>query len=145
MTATKPFPAWFTILTALLVVSSFLIFGWLSLLEPTIPFKELGEGDGAFPVQFFAIRHIAFSVPLAYGLWKRETTVLTAMYAMFLIIAVLDVSVLVVEDYFIPIIGDLSLPLTLLLAVPGFIGSTSLGLLFLATRNGAASPALAPI
>ncbi len=127
------FPAWFTILTAMLVLSNFFVFGWLSLLDPTIPFKELGEGDGAFPVQFFAIRHIAFSFPLAYGLWKRNTTILTAMYGMFLVIAVLDVSLLLIKDYFIPIIGDLSTALTLLIAIPAFIGSQTLGLWHLLT------------
>lgn len=127
------FPSWFVALTSLLVISNFVLFGWMSLLDPTLPFKELGEGGGAFPVQFFAVRHIAFSVPLAYGLWKRNTTILAAMYGMFLIIAILDVSLLVINDYFIPLVGDLSLPLTLLLSVPGFIGSTSLGLWYLST------------
>lgn len=122
------FPAWFVLLTSVLVISNFALFGIASVFDPTLPFKELGEAGGAFPVQFFAIRHIAFSVPLAYGLLKRNTTVLTVMYSMFLIMAVLDVSLIVVEGYFIPIIGDLSLLATLIIAVPGFIGSTSLGL-----------------
>jgi hypothetical protein len=130
------FPLWFTVLTAVLAISNFFVFGWMSLFDPTIPFKELGAGAGAFPVQFFAVRHIAMGVPLAYGLWKKNTTVLTTMYAMFLIVAVLDVSLLVINGYFIPIIGDLSTAATLLISIPGFIGLTSLGLWHLLNNNG---------
>lgn len=133
MSSPERFPIWFVLLTSVLVISNFAIFGLASLLEPTFPFKELGEGRGAFPVQFFAIRHIAFSIPLAYGLGKRNPTVLAAMYTMFLVMAVLDLSLIVVEGYFIPVIGELSLLATLVIGVPGFIGSTSLGLWHLST------------
>lgn len=130
----KTYAPWFIALTAALIVSNLVIFGVWSLFDPTFPFKELGEGGGAFPVQFFAIRHIAFSVPLTYGLVKRNTTILKAMYSMFLVMAVLDITVLVANDYFIPVIGDLSTIATLAISIPGFIGSTSLGLWYL-SRN----------
>ena len=133
MTRPSAFPLWFSILTLILVVSNFFIFGIFSVLHPTLPFKELGEGAGAFPVQFFAIRHIAFAGPLAYGLAKRNTTVLTTMYVIFLTMAILDVSLIVAMGYFIPIIGELSLPATLAIAIPAFILPTSLGLYHLSS------------
>ncbi len=131
-TSVRPsFPPWFVALTVLLGLSNFVVFGWISLLDPSIPFLELGAGDGRFPAQFFAIRHIVFAGPLVYGLVARNVSILKAMYAMFLAMAVLDIVVLVANGYFIPIIGELSLAATLAISIPGFVGSTSLGLLHL--------------
>lgn len=134
------FPAWFTGLTILLVVSNFVVFGWVSLLDPTIPFKEIGAGDGAFPAQFFAIRHIVFAGPLAYGLWKKNVAILSAMYAMFFVMAVLDITVLVANDYFVPILGELPLVWTITISVPGFIGTTSLALWHLSSYSTSEKP-----
>ncbi len=134
-TKTRPaFAPWFVVLTTGLIISNFVVFGVWSLLDPTLPFKELGEGGGAFPVRFFAIRHIVFALPLAYALVVRNTSILKAMYAMFLVMAVLDITVLLANDYFVPVIGELSTAATLAISLPGFIGTTSLGLWYLTRR-----------
>ncbi len=130
-TARISFPTWFVALTIALGISNFVVFGWISLFDPSVPFFELGAGEGRFPAQFFAIRHIVFAGPLIYGLVTRNVSLLRAMYGMFLAMAVLDITVLLANGYFIPIIGELSLLATLAISVPGFIGSTSLGLLHL--------------
>lgn len=128
MTNTIKFPIWFTILTSLLVISNLLIFGILSLLYPAIPFPDMGHTEAAFPIQFFAVRHIAFAFPLLYGLIKRDVKILTVCYSIFMVIAILDVSLLIVKGYYIPIIGKLSYPATIALSVMAFILPMSLGL-----------------
>ncbi len=112
---------WFSGLTAALVFSNFFVFGLASLLDPSLPFPEMGDTAAAFPIQFFAVRHIAFAFPLLYGLVKRNTTVLAACYSIFLIIALLDVSLLLINGYYIPIVGELPYAATAALSVSCFI------------------------
>ena len=128
------FPLWLTVLTAIYFLSNLLVFGIATLLNPSLTFP--GAGSGAdFPIQFFAIRHIAFSVPLLHGLISRNPTILRAMYTIFVIMAVLDISLLIINDYPIPIIGDLSLPLTILVSVSAFLVPTVLALRHLRTYS----------
>ncbi len=133
---TKPaFPQWFTVLTTIFVVSNLAIFGIATIVDPTLTFDELGEGLGSFPVRFFAARHVAMGMLLLFGLVKKNVTVLTTMYAMFLILSVADVLLLAFNpDYFIPILGDLSTTATLAVAIPAFTVPTGLGLYHLLTR-----------
>ena len=104
MTITVKFPMWFMALTVLFFISNLFIFGLISLIFPSIPFPEAGAA-ATFPIQFFAIRHIAFAGPLLYGLVKRNVTVLTTMYTIFFIMSVLDIVVLALYGYNIPIMG----------------------------------------
>ena len=77
------FPLWFTILTIVLIISNLLVFGLFSILHPELPWPDLGKTDAAFPIQFFAVRHIAFGIVLLHGLIKKKTIVLTACFHMF--------------------------------------------------------------
>ena len=121
------FPLWFTALTGLLVISNLFIFGIITLLDPGTAFIEADQ-NAHFPIQFFAVRHIAFSIPLLHGLVTRNPTVLRAMYSIFLIISVLDISLLIINGYYIPFIGELSLPATVALAGSAFFLPMALGL-----------------
>lgn len=135
MDNTTKFPLWFTILTIVLIVSNFFIFGLFSLIHPELPWPDLGKTEAAFPIQFFAIRHIAFAVPLLHGLIRKEVTVLKTCYTIFLIIAVLDVAMLAVNGYYIPVlvkfVGDLPLAATLLISTTAFIIPMAVSLRFL--------------
>ena len=104
MTNTTKFPIWFTALTVLFFISNLFVFGITSLLFPSVPFPEAGEA-AAFPIQFFAIRHIAFAFPLLYGLLRKNVKVLTVMYSIFFIMSVLDIAILAIYGYNIPILG----------------------------------------
>ncbi|MEM7035197.1 MAG: hypothetical protein AAF629_37000 [Chloroflexota bacterium] len=104
MTDTIKFPAWFTGLTILFFISNLFVFGLTSFVNPSITFPEAGAA-AAFPIQFFAIRHIAFAFPLLYGLIRKNITVLTVMYTIFTIMSVLDIVVLGIYGYDIPILG----------------------------------------
>ena len=113
------FPLWFTILTAAYFVSNLFIFGIFSLVNPSFAFPDVGD-VAPFPIQFFAIRHIAFSFPLLYGLIKKDVKVLQVMFSIFLIMSVLDVSLLFLKDYYIPVIGELPLVGNIAVAAGGF-------------------------
>ena len=126
MTKEVTFPTWFTVLTVLLFISNLFIFGLGALLDPSLAFPE-SDSSAHFPIQFFAVRHIAFSIPLFHGLIKKNPTILRAMYSMFLIISILDVSLLLINDYYIPFIGDLSLPVTVGLATFAFFLPMAIG------------------
>ena len=121
------FPLWFTILTVLYFVSNLLIFGIATLLNPSLTFPAAGSGAD-FPIQFFAVRHIAFSVPLLHGLIRRNPTILRTMYTIFVIMSVLDIILLIVNSYPIPIIGDLGLPLNAIVAIGAFLVPTLLAI-----------------
>lgn len=122
------FPLWFTILTAGYFVSNLLIFGILSLVNPSLPFPDMGDTAAAFPIQFFAIHHIAFSIPLLFGLIRKDVKVLLVMYSIFLVMAILDVSLLFLNGYYIPVIGEVSLVAKIAIALGGFILPVSLAL-----------------
>ena len=119
------FPLWFTILTWILIISNLFIFGIFSMVHPELPWPDLGNTDAAFPIQFFAVRHVAFGVVLLHGMLKKNPVVLKALYHIFLIIAILDVALLAVNGYYIPVlvkfIGEVSLPVTLLISTGLFI------------------------
>ena len=125
MSDSVKFPMWFTILTWVLVISNLFIFGIFSVIHPDLPFPDLGKTEAAFPVQFFAIRHIAFGVVLLHSILKKNIEVLKAMYHVFLIIAILDVALLAIYGYYVPVlvkfVGELSLPATLLVSSCLFI------------------------
>ena len=104
MTNPIRFPLWFTLLTALLFVSNLFIFGLATMLFPNLTFPDAGE-SAVFPIQFFAVRHIAFAFPLLYGLVQRDVKVLTVLYSIFIIMSVLDLSLLGIYDYPIPILA----------------------------------------
>lgn len=131
MTSPAKFPLWFTLLTASLAVMNLLLFGLFSLLHPTLPWPDAPEA-AYFPIEFFAIRHIAFSVPLIIGLIRRDPKVLKVLYQIFLVIALLDVGTLLVKGYYIPllvrVLGELSLGATVVLSDTMFIVPMALGL-----------------
>ena len=104
MTNSIKLPVWFTALTVLFFISNLFIFGLTSLFFPSVPFPNAGEG-AIFPIQFFAVRHIAFAFPLLHGLIKKDITILTTMYTIFFIMSVLDIVLLAVYGYNIPILG----------------------------------------
>ena len=76
MTKEITFPTWFTVLTVLLFISNLFIFGLGTLLDPSLAFPE-SDSSAHFPIQFFAVRHIAFSIPLFHGLIKKNPMVFT--------------------------------------------------------------------
>ncbi len=125
MSDSVKFPMWFTILTWVLVISNLFIFGIFSVIHPDLPFPDLGKTDAAFPIQFFAIRHVAFGVVLLHAILKKNVEVLKALYHVFLVIAILDVALLAINGYYVPVlvkfVGELSLPVTLLISSCMFI------------------------
>jgi len=100
-------PLWLTALTTVLIVSNLLIFGLMTLLLPTLTWPDAGE-TAVFPIQFFAIRHIAFSIPLLHGLLKKDTKILTTLFTIFFVIAILDVGLVLVNGYYIPFVVNLT-------------------------------------
>ena len=98
------FPTWFTVLTAVFFLSNLLLFGAATLFVPHFTFP--GSGDGAiFPIQFFAARHIGMAVPLLHGLIRKDVKILKTMYTIFIIMSIIDVVLLAIYGYNIPIIG----------------------------------------
>lgn len=104
MTNDKKFPLWFSILTGLFVISNLFIFGIFSLIHPYLPFPDAGEA-AKFPIQFFAIRHIALAVPLLHGLIRKDVKILRVMYTIFTVMSVLDVLLLGFNGYYIPVLS----------------------------------------
>lgn len=131
---TQAFPLWFNVMTVMLVVSNLFIFGILTLINPLGTFIQ-SDASAIFPIQFFAVRHIALSVPLIHGLLKRNTTVLRTMYTIFVLISVLDISLLLIEGYYIPFIGDLPLFATAIMATSLFFIPMVSGLRYLRGRD----------
>lgn len=125
MTESVKFPLWFSILSWLLILSNIFVFGLFSLIHPELPWPDLGKTDAAFPIQFFAIRHVAFGVVLLHGTLRKNPVVLKTLYHVFLIIAILDVALLAIKGYYIPVlvnlIGEVSLPISLLISTCLFI------------------------
>ncbi|MEL6850630.1 MAG: hypothetical protein AAFP92_19065, partial [Bacteroidota bacterium] len=77
MESTHNLPTWLKALTFLYFLSNLVVFGGLALFYPQVAFPDAGAA-AAFPIQFFAIRHIAFAFPLAYGLLREDINVLWA-------------------------------------------------------------------
>ncbi len=139
MTNTIKFPMWFTALTILFFFSNLFVFGLTSLLFPSIPFPDGGEG-GVFPTQFFAIRHIAFAFPLLYGLIRKDVKILTVMYSIFITMSVLDIALLGIYGYNIPIMGLIPAVAALpeigkvILGIGAFLIPVGVSLLYLTTQ-----------
>lgn len=130
----KPLPPWLISLTAVLVVFNLLIFGLSTLIFPQFTFPDAGD-SGIFPAQFFAVRHIAFAVPLLHGLIRRDAKILTVMYTIFLVMAILDVLLLALNGYYIPLVislvGELPFTVTVTLSFLMFIVPMGLTLRYL--------------
>lgn len=126
----QSFLLWFNVLTIMLVVSNLFIFGIVTLFNPLGTFIQ-SDASAIFPIQFFAVRHIALAIPLIHGLLKRDTTILRTMYSIFVVISVLDISLLLIEGYYIPFIGDLPLLATVALAITLFFVPMVSGLRYL--------------
>lgn len=128
------FPLWFSILTGAYGLSNLFVFGGLSLISPETAFPDAGP-SAVFPIQFFAIRHIALGFPLLYGLVKKNTTVLLTCYSIFFVITTMDVALLFINDYYVPVIGELPTPAKMGLSLGGFIGPVVLALRYLLLLN----------
>ena len=104
MTNSIKFPVWFNIITVLFFASNLFVFGLATLFNPNFAFPGTGQA-ATFPIQFFAVRHIAMSVPLLHGLIRRDVKTLKVMYTIFMIMSVLDILLLGIYDYPIPVLG----------------------------------------
>ncbi len=117
-------PRWFSALTGALVVMNLFVFGLFSMIHPSLPWPDLGP-EAAFPIQFFAARHVAFGVVLLHGLKSRDLTILRACYTIFFVIAVLDLGMLAAHGYYIPVLsrllGELSTAPTVALSLGLFV------------------------
>ncbi|MEM7126807.1 MAG: hypothetical protein AAF702_10805 [Chloroflexota bacterium] len=139
MTDTVKFPAWLTALTAFLFISNLFVFGGAALFNPDFAFPNAGEG-AVFPIQFFAVRHIAFAFTLLYGLIQRDVKVLTVMYTIFIIMSGIDIVLLALYGYDIPVLGLIpaigQLPTIgkVLVGIGGLFLPVGIGLWYLATR-----------
>lgn len=139
MTNTVKFPIWLTILTGFLFISNLFIFGGAALFNPELAFPNAGDG-AVFPIQFFAVRHIAFAFPLLYGLLQRDVKVLTVMYSIFIIMSGIDIVLLASYGYnipmlgLIPAIGQLSTFGKVLVGLGGLFLPVGIGLWYLASR-----------
>ena len=132
MNTPKLFPIWFTVLTSLFFISNLFVFGLATFFNPSFAFPDAGEA-AAFPIQFFSIRHIAFSVPLLVGLIRKDVKILTVMYAIFAIMSVLDIAVLGIYDYDIPALVNIPA-----IADLSALGSVTLGIVLFWIPLGAA-------
>ena len=130
MENTTKLPLWLNGIATLFFLSNLFIFGGLSLFSPHSAFPDAGE-MAVFPIQFFAIRHIAFAFPLVYGIVKQDVKVLLVCFSMFLVMTTLDVALLFIYDYYVPVLGVTSFWPKLGLALGGFIGPVSLVLITL--------------
>jgi len=104
MNDSMKFPRWFSLLSGLFFISNLFVFGLATLLRPSLAFPDAGAA-AVFPIQFFAVRHIAMAFPLLYGLVWRDVKTLTIMYTIFVTMSALDILLLGIYDYPIPILG----------------------------------------
>ena len=104
MKDSKIFPLWFTILSNMFFISNLFIFGLMTLFRPSLAFPDAGDA-AVFPIQFFAVRHIAMALPLLYGLVRKDVKILTLMYSIFFVMSTLDIILLGIFDYSIPVMG----------------------------------------
>ena len=139
MTKSTNFPTWLTVLTALFFISNLFVFGGTALFSPFTAFPGAGEG-AIFPIQFFAIRHVAFAFPLLYGLITKNRTVLITMFTIFLIMSGLDILWLGIYGYDIPIvslipaIGNLTVAGKVVAGILGLFTPTAIALWYLTTQ-----------
>ena len=130
-------PLWLTVLTAVLVIFNLLVFGMMTFFFPAVTWPDAGE-SAAFPIQFFAIRHVAFAIPLLHGLLKKDVKILKTMFTIFFVMAVLDVGTVLANDYYIPLVvrltGELPRLATFVLAALLFIVPMGLTLRYLRTH-----------
>lgn len=103
----RPLPAWLKVITWMVVLSNLIVFGIHTFVDPGSVFPDL-DVSGEYPARFFAIRHIAFSLPLLHALLTRDGKLLGAMYRIFLVIALLDVGSVLYYGWPYPIVGQLS-------------------------------------
>lgn len=127
-------PVWVTVITAMFFISNLFVFGGLALFRPEIAFPDAGS-NAAFPIQFFAIRHIALAVPLLHGLIRKDVKILLVMYTIFFVMTILDVSLLFIKDYYIPIVGELPTMLKAAFGLGAFVAPVTLTLLKLKSLN----------
>ena len=126
-------------LTGLFFISNLFVFGGTALFSPFTAFPNAGEG-AIFPIQFFAIRHVAFAFPLLYGLVTRNRTVLITMFSIFFIMSGLDILWLYIYDYNIPIVGlipaiaNLSALGKVIVGILGLFAPTGIALWYLVYR-----------
>lgn len=116
----KKIPTWLNGMTVAVLAMNFAVFGVYAFFSPFSIFPDLNDA-GAYPVRFFAIRHIAFSLPLLHGLLKQDRTVLGTMYHIFLVMAVLDVVTMPVYGYAFPFLGQFSPVVTAVMGTCVFV------------------------
>ena len=107
MNNSKSLPMWLLAICWIFFVSNLFVFGLIPFFNPAFafPFPEETSVAGAFPIRFFAIRHIAFAVPLLHGTITQDVRILRAVFTMFLVMTVLDIAVVVLNPtYYIPVI-----------------------------------------
>ncbi|MDW3646355.1 MAG: hypothetical protein R8P61_04820 [Bacteroidia bacterium] len=125
MSHTIKIPNWILVLSFLFFLSNLFVFGGLSMFFPQIAFPDAGE-SATFPIEFFAIRHIALAFPLLYGVVKKDAKVLWTCFSVFLVMTILDVILLFLKAYYIPVIGEVPMILKIIMAFGVFIGPVSL-------------------
>lgn len=141
MQTIERFPIWFIVINCLLIILHLFIFGIFSWYNPELPWPHLGDGPAKMTIYYFAIRHIAIGIPLIHGLLKKDATILRTIYMILLIIAVLDIGLIAMGNYYIPVIVNLigvtMLPVSFLIICFIFILPVVVCLRYL--KNNAAS------
>lgn len=99
-------PVWLMIVGWLFFFSNLVVFGGITLFNPSFAFPDGGAGAD-FPIAFFAIRHIAFAVPLFHGLVAKDAKILKVMFTIFLVMTVLDIGWVLAKGYYVPVIEPL--------------------------------------
>lgn len=130
-------PLWLTVLTAMVVLSNFVVFGLHAFFFPNSVFPGLNDA-GAYPVKFFAIRHIAFSLPLLHGLITKDRKILSAMYRIFMVIAWLDVGSVLYHGWSYPFIGPMPVAVNVAIGLGMFIVPMTFATWWLARNPGEA-------
>ena len=82
MNKTNTLPGWLLAICWLFFISNLLIFGIIPFFNPAFAFPFPAEAAiaGAFPIQFFAIRHITFAVPLLHGIITQDIKILKNLF-----------------------------------------------------------------
>lgn len=113
-------PSWLLRLSVAVLVGTVVGFGVVPFLSPATAFPAIGEG-GEFPVRFLAIRHLAFAAPLLHGIIRRDRVVLRTMYAVFVVMAVLDTMTLAAYGYPLPYLPGVTGPAAGVVATVVFV------------------------
>ncbi len=129
---------WFVGLTALLILSNVVLFGLMSIFRPDLPWPSLGGGEADFPIQFFAVRHLAFGIVLIRALVSKDLIMLKTLYHLFLLISIFDIALLAWKGYYIPLlvnlVGETSALVSALIALGIFLVPMGLGLKYIHTE-----------